>query len=1518
MLGINMNVMVFIRDAMNLIMKGLYGIYFGIIKAVAWVLDMLTQLFFIFSGMTPVGTNVENVENGIDKGKDILNFFIGRSEFRQAYIYLCGIALILVAVFTIGKIIKQDYFDRSGPRSKAPIFRNVALSFIAFICIIPVFMFLIQTAGALALAVMRALGYKGGGIGSMLFNISWEDGGETIREAAQGYDNSKMFDPDNFGWYAGDTFYQFYWDTNELATRTHLVDSDTMIPEFYWYVFLFTGFILIVQLGKMMLSMVSRLFKLIALFLVAPSPISQIVLDDGLKFKRWKDSVLQEALKVVGCVMCFMIFMLVAAAVPEIDLMKFAYTSDAASGISLIDGNNLTSELSNSISSLYYGGANKTWVDSAVNSLGQAMILIAGVGAIQDMDSVLTPVISGGSSSTDMGNSGKAIAQTTANVAKGALELGKLGVSMASKGVETIAGGIAAGIGAGASGAKDIKDTAEQGMKAANANKKTGGDLVTKDNDQTPKLNGNDEKKKDDESANSPANPNAPETDPEGETVGNPVTPSSDEQPDPNAIKGNDEEADPNAIKGNNEEADPNPTDPNATKNGNDGAATPEGQATKGKEGTEGSKSPTLDEKKKKEKQSWAKMDEARKKLERAKNNKKRLEDIEKSKATIEKHYKDENGNITDENAKKALAALDEEKATITAKMNEPGGTVEGAEAEYEVAKANHSKDYNDLHNDPDYEEEAISGTVTHGDSGNDAGGATELDLPKGDNLIGGNDESDTSSTGTGKSGSTSSQSGGTDNLATGSRPTRTNPTAGATDRQPSKYSEKAMKKKLRANAAIAIAKGTFSTGKGLAGTAIKGGYKAASIMAKTFLQTVGWGGVAKEIDGLEKSAAEGMDKLFGKNKDGKYNSNIGAGWGAIKHGLDHATSGQAHAARIDKKLDKKDAKGQYLEDKGIVKAAEQQFLNGHNDSIDATVAQMNAANGGVEVSEEQLLQGGESVLNSAEQLQFNAEAVNAEAVRMGNEANPELKIANVGVGKKKVEANNKLDYANTNLNNVNLFVENRKQARQSEFVDDPKHPGKKIVNRVVPEDDTQRRDGLYDAAYKNGIIELSKKYQNNPEMLQKLDQAYMHSSSSGSMSKELEKEIIGTSSYKKIVDMPIKHFFEEKHKNFNTRIKNEEQYEQEMLSRATKEKEVAQGRVDELADKHETAMDRHVAATERLDEANARLDQFIKDGIDETDGGFIAAREEVAAASMEVQNTSKGLQKEMIKTYKASGKTSRKNEGINSSYSGYESSRQTAKEALNQMSDIGASSDGLDKKYEAVAQKAAARYAQGKKSNPLHARKMEKIANKATQKASKASRINNVKDDIEVEVRSNTSQTYNTQQSGSAGGSSGSWSGGESFGGGGRRRRTRVVVTLNQAQQNNALQPHGQGWSNMINNAANLNVSNVEELEKSVDIVWEQESIDQLITEFGWSSDFDEQKVLRSDYEPREFVNEEEKRYTEEFVLDMYEARRLMTEFTRGGNKDSNILREVQQALERTMNSKIRAEKEKEKAEKQ
>ena len=113
----------------------LYGALQLVCQLLGTFVDLLNIAFYIFAGID-TGDGRFFIGNAEGGRESILDFFVFDETVTKSYFYLAGIALVLVAIFTIYKIIKQDYFDKAGPRSKGPIFRNVAISCISFLLVI--------------------------------------------------------------------------------------------------------------------------------------------------------------------------------------------------------------------------------------------------------------------------------------------------------------------------------------------------------------------------------------------------------------------------------------------------------------------------------------------------------------------------------------------------------------------------------------------------------------------------------------------------------------------------------------------------------------------------------------------------------------------------------------------------------------------------------------------------------------------------------------------------------------------------------------------------------------------------------------------------------------------------------------------------------------------------------------------------------------------------------------------------------------------------------------------------------------------------------------------------------------------------------------------------------------------------------------------------------------------------------------------------------------------------------------
>ncbi len=468
-------------------------IMFGLLQLVCKLLgtfvDLLNIAFYIFAGVDFGGGRFNIIDKDTQESMNILDYFIFNESVTKTYLYLALIAVGLVVVFTIYKIIKQDYFDKAGPRSKGPIFRNVAISCISFILVIPIFYLIIHASSFLALSVQSAMGMDPNVYAGMqVFSISWSDGGDAMHEVnnmlsgvnvnagsvwyieedllftllADGdlvsYDKAiigkvvpEVFpEPDKEGW------------TGTLATLQDSSQAGSPIKTykyyttFYWYIYLVAIIVALKAMWNLVLAMIQRIFKLLGLFLVAPAPISQYVLDDGAKYKEWLKKSIEEGLRLVVACFSFSIFLLVLGTITSIDFSSaFSQSLSAASGgraevdanvsastlvysgefagvenIGLAEGDTLDCGLKEKI---LVNGEEKcgvTFFESLINAFLQCLLVVAAGGAIKDLDTVVSPLISGAQSSLDSGNTGGAVNA-----------VGKAAMAVASSTVGGVVGG---------------------------------------------------------------------------------------------------------------------------------------------------------------------------------------------------------------------------------------------------------------------------------------------------------------------------------------------------------------------------------------------------------------------------------------------------------------------------------------------------------------------------------------------------------------------------------------------------------------------------------------------------------------------------------------------------------------------------------------------------------------------------------------------------------------------------------------------------------------------------------------------------------------------------------------------------------------------------------------------------------------------------------------------------------------------------------------------------------------------
>ena len=394
-----------------------YTIVTWIMKVLGLLADLMHIAFYVVAGVdfkTEQGISQYQIEVYGQK-KNILDYFVLSETMQKAYLWLALAGLVLVVIFTIYKIIKQDYFEKAGPRSKGPIFRNVAISCISFLLVIPIFYLIIRTSSILAVITIDAMGLDAGQFaGAKIFSLTWSDGGNALAYVNNSlWAGSKtlnggrlqimqnLHDQTLFTMLADTKHLEFFPgickalgsnDSPYLPEGGRLIVVDNSgnslePPTFYWYLYILGIIVALKTLYQLLLAMLQRIFKLMGLFVVAPSPISQYVLDDGSKFHSWLQMSIQEGLRLVVAVMSFAIWLIVLSMTGQIDFVAAFKTSMQSAG----------------------GNGSATILDGLINAFMRILLIMGASGAVTDLDAVLTPLITGAKDgSLASGSTGKA------------------------------------------------------------------------------------------------------------------------------------------------------------------------------------------------------------------------------------------------------------------------------------------------------------------------------------------------------------------------------------------------------------------------------------------------------------------------------------------------------------------------------------------------------------------------------------------------------------------------------------------------------------------------------------------------------------------------------------------------------------------------------------------------------------------------------------------------------------------------------------------------------------------------------------------------------------------------------------------------------------------------------------------------------------------------------------------------------------------------------------------------------
>ena len=277
----------------------IYDIFYTLQKSICYLLDFIRDIFCKLAG-------IETVK--IDGSKEeILSHFILSPEIRNAFLGVLLVGVILLFVFVIIAIIKSEAADPQHKKTKGQILVKSLQSFIIFL-LIP---FLLIAGIMLANVVVGAI--HASMTGSMLDgNTASTIGGQIL--VTSGYD--AYIGPAGSRAEIERMFVTGQLDYNSLSVVKRYYD----LSEMNFFVGIAGGLVILVMFVMSAVMFVQRIFDIILLYIVSPASVSTIPLDDGGRFRIWREMLVSKVLSAYGIILSMNIFFLV---VPQISQITF-------------------------------------------------------------------------------------------------------------------------------------------------------------------------------------------------------------------------------------------------------------------------------------------------------------------------------------------------------------------------------------------------------------------------------------------------------------------------------------------------------------------------------------------------------------------------------------------------------------------------------------------------------------------------------------------------------------------------------------------------------------------------------------------------------------------------------------------------------------------------------------------------------------------------------------------------------------------------------------------------------------------------------------------------------------------------------------------------------------------------------------------------------------------------------------------------------------------------------------------
>lgn len=256
-----------------------------------WILklvDGLMEIFSAISGITDVTYKGEKV--------NIIEFLAGDSTVNTIFWCIFILSIGLTCIFTIAALIKNMI---NSQRNVSTIVGKFFLALLGTMAMLTVLFLIILISNSLLVLVSQV--FQIGNttkLSSALFNACAGDwiNGYSVSE----FDVSKLGVKEIFGDYTTGFVFPDSWKYNGMVNP----DNFLYLPS------LIAGIALAIALVVAILNLAKRVYEIIFMYFVMPMSMSTLPLDDGARFKTWRETFITKIVIAYGTVFSVNIFIL--------------------------------------------------------------------------------------------------------------------------------------------------------------------------------------------------------------------------------------------------------------------------------------------------------------------------------------------------------------------------------------------------------------------------------------------------------------------------------------------------------------------------------------------------------------------------------------------------------------------------------------------------------------------------------------------------------------------------------------------------------------------------------------------------------------------------------------------------------------------------------------------------------------------------------------------------------------------------------------------------------------------------------------------------------------------------------------------------------------------------------------------------------------------------------------------------------------------------------------------------------